>query len=176
MDTGYKKYLGPGLPMTFLLSAREYYSSAKIARGGTPRIVMSKLQTRISWNHNLISDSGKYVFISSSLSPGRQQGPHSLLKIQTDSGAHPASCTTDTGSFPGVKAAGAWCWPHTPSGAEVKKELSSTSTHPMGPPGPVTGFPLYLTMRMGTQYHLVAGLRTWAPINPLPHSSSWLIV
>jgi len=24
----------------------------------------------------------------------------------------------------------------------VKKELSSTSTHPMGPPGPVTGFPL----------------------------------
>ena len=29
--------------------------------------------------------------------------------IQTNSGAHPASCT---GSFPGVKAAGAWCWPH----------------------------------------------------------------
>jgi hypothetical protein len=35
---------------------------------------------------------------------------------------------------------------HThPSSAEVKKELSYTSTHPMGPPGPVTGFtlPLY---------------------------------
>ena len=32
---------------------------------------------------------------------------------------------------------------HThPSSAEVKKELSYTSTHPMGPPGPVTGFPL----------------------------------
>jgi hypothetical protein len=34
--------------------------------------------------------------------------------IQTGSGAHPASCTMGTGSFPGVKAAGAWCWPHTP--------------------------------------------------------------
>ena len=31
---------------------------------------------------------------------------------------------------------------HTPpSSAEVKKELSYTSTHPMGAPGPVTGFP-----------------------------------
>jgi hypothetical protein len=41
--------------------------------------------------------------------------------------------------FPGVKAAGAWCWPHSPSSAEDKKELSY-----MGPPGPVTGFPLPL--------------------------------
>ena len=29
--------------------------------------------------------------------------------IQTGCEAHPASCTMDTGSFPGVKAAGAWC-------------------------------------------------------------------
>jgi len=29
-----------------------------------------------------------------------------------------------------------------PSSAEVKKELSYTSTHPMDPPGPVTGLPL----------------------------------
>jgi hypothetical protein len=28
--------------------------------------------------------------------------------IQTGSGAHPASCTMGTGSFPQVKAAGAW--------------------------------------------------------------------
>jgi hypothetical protein len=51
-------------------------------------------------------------------------------------------CTMGTGSLPGVKAAEAWCWPHTPSIAEVKKELSYTSTHPMCPPGPVTEFPL----------------------------------
>jgi hypothetical protein len=34
--------------------------------------------------------------------------------IQTGSEAHPASCTMGTGSFPGVKTAGAWCWPPTP--------------------------------------------------------------
>jgi hypothetical protein len=32
----------------------------------------------------------------------------------------------------------------TASSAEVKKELSYTSTHLMGPPGPVTGLPLPL--------------------------------
>jgi hypothetical protein len=31
---------------------------------------------------------------------------------------------------------------HSPSSAEVKKELSCTFTHPMGPRGPITGFPL----------------------------------
>jgi hypothetical protein len=41
---------------------------------------------------------------------------------------------------------------HTPpSIAEVKKELSYTSTHPIGPPGPVTGFPLpYLHLNIST--------------------------
>jgi len=28
--------------------------------------------------------------------------------VQTGPGAHPASCTMGTGSFPGVEAAGAW--------------------------------------------------------------------
>jgi hypothetical protein len=33
---------------------------------------------------------------------------------------------------------------HTPpSSAEVKKELSYTSTHSKGPPGPVTRFPFF---------------------------------
>jgi hypothetical protein len=40
---------------------------------------------------------------------------------------------------------------HTPpSSAEVKKELSYTSTRPMGPPGPVTGFPF--TLFVGCMY------------------------
>ena len=42
--------------------------------------------------------------------------------IQTVPGAHPTSCTMGIGSFPGVKAAGAWRWPPTPSSAEVMKE------------------------------------------------------
>jgi len=34
-------------------------------------------------------------------------------RVQTGSGAHPASYTIGTrGSFPGGKAAGAWSWPH----------------------------------------------------------------
>ena len=47
---------------------------------------------------------------------------------------------------------------HTPpSSGEVKKELIYTSTHPMGPPGPVTGFPLPFTgwtvrIPMGTRF------------------------
>jgi len=40
--------------------------------------------------------------------------------VQTDPGAHPASCTMGTGYFPGVEAAGAWGWrPPPPSSAEV---------------------------------------------------------
>jgi hypothetical protein len=45
------------------------------------------------------------------------------LCVQTGSGAHPASCTIGTGGhFPGVKRAGAWRWPLTPSNAEVMNE------------------------------------------------------
>jgi hypothetical protein len=47
--------------------------------------------------------------------------------------------------FPGGKGGrGVMLTTHPPSSADVKKELSYTSTHPMGPPGPVTGFPLLL--------------------------------
>jgi hypothetical protein len=48
-----------------------------------------------------------------------------------------------TGSFPRRPRRDA---DHTPpSSAEVKKELSYTSTYPTGPSGPVTGFPLSFT-------------------------------
>jgi hypothetical protein len=57
-----------------------------------------------------------------------------------------------TWSFPGVKAAGPWCWPHTPSSAEVKKELNYTSTHPLGPSGSVTGFHLPYEIHWNTQF------------------------
>ena len=40
---------------------------------------------------------------------GRESPP-----IQTGPGAHPASCTMGTDSFPGVEAAGAWGWPPHP--------------------------------------------------------------
>ena len=52
--------------------------------------------------------------------------------VQTGPEAHPASCTMDTGSFPGVKrpGRGAENPPHLSS--KVMKELSYTSTHPLG--------------------------------------------
>jgi len=34
--------------------------------------------------------------------------------VQTDPGAHQASCTMGTGSFPEVSAVQACCWPLTP--------------------------------------------------------------
>jgi len=52
--------------------------------------------------------------------------------VQTSPRAHPASCTMGTESFPGVKSAGAWRWPLTPSSAVVKKEYRYTSTLAMG--------------------------------------------
>jgi hypothetical protein len=65
--------------------------------------------------------------------------------IQTGSGAHPASCKMGTGSFPGGKSdRGVMLTTHSPSSAEDKKDLRYTSTHPTGPSGPVTGFPLLL--------------------------------
>jgi len=37
------------------------------------------------------------------------------FRVQTDSGAYSVFCSVGTeGSFLGIKAAGAWGWPHTP--------------------------------------------------------------
>jgi hypothetical protein len=47
--------------------------------------------------------------------------------------ANPASCTMDTGSFPGVKRSGRGADHPTLSSAEVENELRYTSTPPLGP-------------------------------------------
>jgi hypothetical protein len=63
--------------------------------------------------------------------PDRLRGPPSLLY-----NGHRA--------FPGGKGSRSVMLTTPPSSTEVKKELSHTSNHPMGLPGPVTGFPLSL--------------------------------
>jgi hypothetical protein len=79
----------------------------------------------------------------------QKQTQRDLLQVQISSGVHPASCTMGTGSFPGVKRPGRDADHTPPSSAEVKKELSYTSTYPMGPPGPVTVFPFTNTPVLG---------------------------
>jgi hypothetical protein len=64
--------------------------------------------------------------------------------VQTGAGAHPASCTMGTGSFPGVKRPG--LNDHTlTSSAEVTKGWGYTSIHRLGQFRPVTGM-LYLSL------------------------------
>ena len=68
--------------------------------------------------------------------------------VQTGRGAHPASCTVGTGSFPGPKRPGRGI-DHPPSSAEVKESVELYLYSPSGPSWPVLGLTyLYL-------YHVV---------------------
>ena len=55
--------------------------------------------------------------------------------VQTGSGAHPASYTMGTGSFPGVKRPGRGVNHPPPSSAEVKERVEYTFTPPLGRSG-----------------------------------------
>ena len=50
-------------------------------------------------------------------------GARFFAPVQTGSGAHPASCTRGTGSFPGVKRSGRGVDHPLPSSAEVKERV-----------------------------------------------------
>jgi hypothetical protein len=58
-------------------------------------------------------------------------GARFFAHVQTDSGAHPASCTMDTGSFPEVKRPQHGADHPPPSSAEVENEWSYTSLLPL---------------------------------------------
>jgi len=59
--------------------------------------------------------------------------------VQNGPGAHPASCTTGTGSFPGVKPSGRGVDHPPPSRAEVKERVELYLYSPSGPSWPVLG-------------------------------------
>jgi hypothetical protein len=67
-------------------------------------------------------------------------GTRFSASVQSGLGAHPASYTTGTVYlFPGGTAAGAWRWPTTPSGAEVKERVELFLYSNSGPSWPVLG-------------------------------------
>ena len=57
--------------------------------------------------------------------------------VQTGPGAHPASCTMGTGSFPGVKLPGRGIGHPPPSSAEVEGRVELYLCSPSGPSWPV---------------------------------------
>ena len=69
--------------------------------------------------------------------------------VQTDSGAHPASYTISTGSFPGVKRSECGVDHPPPSRAEVKERVALYLYSPSGSSWPVLGWTLlYLYKRI----------------------------
>jgi hypothetical protein len=64
--------------------------------------------------------------------------------VQTGPGAHPASYTMGTGSFPGVKRPGCGVDHPTPSNAEVKERVEVYFYFSSGPSWPVLGWNLPL--------------------------------
>ena len=78
----------------------------------------------IFWKKNGPDSS---VGIATELRAGRsgdriQVGARFSASIQTGPGAHPASCTMGTGSFPEIKLPGCDADPSPPSSVVVKKE------------------------------------------------------
>jgi hypothetical protein len=59
--------------------------------------------------------------------------------VQSGPGAHPASYTMDTGSFPGVKRPGRGADHPTPPSAEGKERVKLYLYSPCGPSWPVLG-------------------------------------
>ena len=59
--------------------------------------------------------------------------------VQTGPGAHPASYTMGTGSFPGVKRPGHGSDQPPPTSVEVKKRVELYLYSPTGPSWPVLG-------------------------------------
>jgi hypothetical protein len=62
-----------------------------------------------------------------------QWGARFSVPVQTGPGAHPASYTMGTGSFPGVKRPGRGVDHQTPSSAEVKERVELYIYSPSGP-------------------------------------------
>jgi hypothetical protein len=68
-----------------------------------------------------------------------QSGARISAPVHTGPGAHPASCTVITGSFPRVERPGRGVDYPPPSSAEVKERVELYLYSPSGPSWPVLG-------------------------------------
>jgi hypothetical protein len=66
--------------------------------------------------------------------------------VQTDPGAHPASCTMGTGSYPGAERPRSGFDHQPPSSAEVKERVELYFSSPFWPSWPVLGWTLSLSL------------------------------
>jgi hypothetical protein len=76
-----------------------------------------------------------------------EMGARFFASVQTDPGAHPASYTMGTGSFPGVKRPGRGADHPPPTSAEVKERVDLYLYSPSGPSWPVLGKALPLPLQ-----------------------------
>jgi hypothetical protein len=101
----------------------------------------------------------------------------SSLRVQTGSGAHPASYTISTGALsPGVKRGpGVMLTTHPLLVPRSRKSRSCTSSHPNAPLWSVTG-PLYLCTHITKYFWAVCGVTTqrFGDIFCLHHQDWWL--
>ena len=77
------------------------------------------------------------------------QNPRFFAPVEASRGAHPASCRSGIGSpSPRVKWSGSGLDHSSPPGAEVKERVELKIYSPTGPPSPVLGWTLLLTLLM----------------------------
>ena len=123
------------------------------------------------------SNSGQRKLYSDSLRSGRsgiesRWGAEFSAPVQTGSGAHPASCTMGTGSFPGVKRPGRGVDHPPPSSADVKERIELYLYTTSGPSWPVIGLTLsyfYLYLYDNCERNVLQPIESSA----LVHRSSW---
>ena len=97
--------------------------------------------------------------------------------VQTGPGAHPASYTVGTRSFPGAKRPGRGADHPPTSGAKVKERVELYFYSPSGPSWPVLGWPLpllYTHLDHKRNYDIVEELKAEPVDKPIRYKSNWL--
>jgi hypothetical protein len=134
------------------------------------KVDKSKREKYFVWNVERIKEKNLSIWgpeqlsrYSDSLRAGRSGGQIPVgarfsASVQTGPGSHPASSTTGTGSFPGVKRPGRGVDHPTAFSSKVKERVELYLYSPPGPSWPLLGwtwpFTLYLSLYFFKQFSL----------------------